>query len=149
MLWVADNNTFCSCATATDLWSAPLTCAKLWAHKSFVTTATWLPLWNPCKNRISVSSTLKEEASTSRNTPQNAALTSLKTTVTNGFFSTAKLIAGLNFNEKQFGYEMNKLSYKRAKAGARFRCVHTMKHNCANTINTSLHHQARLETHLR
>lgn len=55
---------------------------------------------------------------TSRNSPQNTALTSLKTTVTKGFFSTAKLIAGMNFNEKEFGYEMNKLPYKRGKAGA-------------------------------
>lgn len=76
---------------------------------------------------------------TSRNSPQNTALTSLKTTITKGFFSTAKLIAGLNFNEKQFGYEMNKLSYKRGNAGAQFCCLHTMKHNCTNTINTSLH----------
>lgn len=28
-------------------------------------------------------------------------------------FSTARLIAGVNFNEKQFGHEMNKLSYKK------------------------------------
>lgn len=108
MLWVADNNTFCSRATATDLWSAPLTCAKLWAHKSFVTTATWLALWNPCKNRISVSSTLKDEAYI----PQQSTKHSTDLIKNKGFFSTAKLIAGLNFNEKQFGYEMNKwISY--------------------------------------
>lgn len=39
-------------------------------------------------------------------------------------FSTARLIAGLNFNEKQFGHEMNMLPYKGGKSLCLVLCTH-------------------------
>lgn len=91
-------------------------CKATGPRRPFVTAATWLAPWNPCINRnMTKSLTLKEVAYiTPQPTIQNTDLIKnychQRILGLLQLFSTARLIAVVNINEKWFGHKMNDLA---------------------------------------